>query len=341
METFSSTPTLPYEILAQIVGALDPVGDRHRLLDLLTISSTFWELAARQLYSCLSVDSEQIGQLVAAGKNLSSRSRQSLTFVRRLRISPHLSEAAVESLWAAAVPGEVLFPNARQLIYEDHCVYNSYEWEKRHLRPQRPSDIVLFDDVDMCFTGHSCYPNLFLLPIRTVRTMTIHASSSVSIFQWGFPFAWQVSFRVFDNHFELNDFEEQHVRGRWKRHAVKHLQWTEGDPRPKIEISWLSDKPIPPILEEMEKMEDSYSNWRPSTTGFKFEVYPRNEPLQPHGKCRPCELCGRYTRRRVRLTSQVIPGSLGTRRTAVGRRRVNGICSLVGVVGLAQGPGRL
>jgi len=71
---------------------------------------------------------------------------------------------------------------------------------------------------------------------------------------------------------------------------VRKLAWKGPELQPKVEVCLLSDKPVPPILERMETMNEFY-DWKPSTSGFQFKVYPRQEP---HGDCHPCDLCGEY-----------------------------------------------
>jgi len=285
-------PGLPTDILAEIVAALDPVQDRHCLLNLMSTSSTVWDLAARQLYGNLSVDNEQLAQLVASGKNLSSRSRKVLTFVRRLRICPQLTTATILLLWKVALLNKPLFPNVRQLIYLDHLDPHDSDkasqrlWALRQQRRVSPK-VFIFDAADVCITGRG-YHQVFLLPIRTLRNITFHESGHHGIFRWGFPPSW-TSFRVFDNTFHLCSLGDKWERYGWLLDAVEKLNWKGLELQPRIQICWLSDDPVPPILDEMEAgIESDMPEWRPSTSGFEFRVYSREEPRN----CPPCGLCG-------------------------------------------------
>jgi hypothetical protein len=187
---------------------------------------------------------------------------------------------------------------------------------------QVPTNVVLFDNVDVCITGYG-YHQLFLLPIRNIRTITCHEWHCLNIVRWGFPTAWK-SFRVFDNNFRLRNFEEKSLRERWKLLGVKNLQWKGPELQPKLQMCLLDDSAVPPIMEEMETMTGR-NDWSPSACGFQFELYPRQEP---HGNCRPCDLCGEYSPERLlKLTPQ---GTLGSPDAAgaVGERRTSIICNL-------------
>jgi len=192
MATPLLSPTVPDEILVQIVTALDPNNDRQCLVHLMATSSTLWEIAARHLYRSLSVDNKQLEQFVKAGRNLSSRLPRALTFVHRMRITPQLNKTTIHRLWdAAAGASDALFPNVRQLLYVDGLdgvtSYNTFrELRDMHLQHKLPGGILIFERVDVCFTG-SGYLQLFLLPIRTIRSITCHGSRATSLSNWGIP----------------------------------------------------------------------------------------------------------------------------------------------------------
>lgn len=177
---------MPFEILSRVVDFFEPSVDTASLISLMQVSKTMWDCAGRRLYAILTLDRDQVVKLIAgadcqppmdssspcAPPSLSERTRTALSFVRRLTLLGPWPQPVLDLLWDATLPGQVLFPNVVQVLFE---IGPPFERPARRRRPEkRDHRAFVFGTIDACVLGTANEVVMFQLPAWRYRTITCH-----------------------------------------------------------------------------------------------------------------------------------------------------------------------
>lgn len=111
--------------------------------------------------------------------DISQRTRQAFTFVRRLHVIGPLASTDFTMLWDLVKYGRALFPNVRHLRLEDApgCgpayKYQSDMEDESELKAERDDGSALFVRPNVCVWGHHSYRQVHSL-VKHMRTFTVH-----------------------------------------------------------------------------------------------------------------------------------------------------------------------
>lgn len=191
---------LPTDVLRSIIDWLDPTEDADlaALLNLMRVSSTMWESAARRLYAELVLDEKQVVALIvgsspspSAGQPLSDQSDQSaqapqapvalcrrtrtaLSFTHSLTVLGPWSQSVLDMVWGTTTRECPLFPNVQQVVFDlkkrDRPRYDPF-------LPSREQGTFVFNEVDACILSDQNVHALFQLPAQKYRSITCHEVS--------------------------------------------------------------------------------------------------------------------------------------------------------------------
>lgn len=178
-------PTLPSEILSQIISNLDTIKDKTTLRSMLFVSRTVSVIAMPHLYGRLKLNETQFAQLVEGSRDDPSR-QQRFGLIHHLELCPPPSAATMADVYeAVGSDREPLFPNVKTLRLEhrDHWRIEDHNYSvQRSIDGDRlpglpPKDLALFDAPDVCIRGRAfAVDSLSYLPSRSVRSssLTVH-----------------------------------------------------------------------------------------------------------------------------------------------------------------------
>lgn len=197
---------LPPELARHVVSYLDPTKDRQSLINVLGVSTTWWEAGAQVLYQDMTLDPERLRRLISGGQPvdleerhkliapkqrtitrrlhrklqpsggmLSPRTRRALQFVERLTLIAAFSETDYKMLCAiaGAVPNVPLFPRVHTLCCRTRSDSEFQDWYEGRIPNVAGPGVVFFDCLDVCLVGiHSVIP--LCLPAKRIRSLTCH-----------------------------------------------------------------------------------------------------------------------------------------------------------------------
>lgn len=281
-----SDVTLPVELQYEIISQLDPVADRSTLVTLLSVSSTFWEEAARLLYRKVTLDHDRLHRLLGVGHasethqptSLSARTRRALGFIHSLHIVTPLPHPDLYFLWDTALPNTPLFPGVRTLSLRDRPDYTWYNNPVPRKRPE--ADVLLFDSPDACVTGYQSHHQLFYLPVKRLRSLTCHHVYADNVLRdlvmEQHPAQWE-SLRIFDDFSgRFNDTAAPDIAA-WERDIARRRQ-------PPVQVCFQS---LDAGFKARNAMFMTYG-WRESPASFIKLVFYRSSD-----ECKPCGVCGK------------------------------------------------
>ncbi|RSH76549.1 uncharacterized protein EHS24_005538 [Apiotrichum porosum] len=198
--------TLPPELVRHIVSYLNPKKDQRSLINVLAVSTTWWDAGAQVLYQDMTLDPERLRLLISGGQPaelaerhkliaptqravtrslhrrlqppggmLSPRTRRALQFVERLTLIASFSEAdyVMFCAIAGAVPNTPLFPRVRTLCYRTRSDSLFGDWYRGRIPKAAGPGVVFFDCPDLCLVGAQSVI-LFCLPARRIQSITCH-----------------------------------------------------------------------------------------------------------------------------------------------------------------------
>lgn len=155
-------PTLPFEIIEQVIAHLDPFDDggRHALITCMRASRACWPVAGKVLYHHVVVSRKRMVALLAGYRRRRGISPRAITifgFIHRLTFIGDLGRAVVSLFDMArrvrARDGAALFPNIRQLSVRDAQWSVVSRWSDRDdipwYLPPHGHAAVLFDRLDV------------------------------------------------------------------------------------------------------------------------------------------------------------------------------------------------
>lgn len=283
-------PFLPVEVVLQIIPHIDPFSPegRRTLLVFLHMSKACYRATIPTLYRCLDLDSAAIHYFFRHINTASSqpsrkpRACQYLRYAERVHLhSQSIYKQEVKLLYgaAAAEPGQVLFPNVTQLKITTSLGMRPVP--SIFIEPPPPSNLLLFDRVDVCVQGRGSLCLLqHHLHIRKVVSLNIHQIISYSLFgpslflsygNWEVINWYETDFEHFRSDcLSTGDTEEGLRRRGWGQVRVHltHPEWKE------VSLAGLAvcrDK------------------WMPAPDNkMQLEWY---DEVHPEG-CPPCVICG-------------------------------------------------
>ncbi|WOO82613.1 uncharacterized protein LOC62_04G006093 [Vanrija pseudolonga] len=184
-------PTLPPEVLFEIIGDLDGAKDKATLHSLLLVSRTVSAIALPCLYAHLKLNDAQFAQLVETGHDDPFR-RQRFSMIQHLELRPPPSAGTMATVYAALSGGsDPLFPNVKTLRIEDpDHKSEGYDFRKRRAE----AGLAQFDAPDVCIRGRCLAVDaLQYLPSPSVSssTLTVHTDFLADITQSSIPRGWR------------------------------------------------------------------------------------------------------------------------------------------------------
>lgn len=203
-----TAPTLPPEILSEVIDNLDTAKDKATLHSLLFVSRTVSAVALPRLYARLKLNDAQFAQLVEGSRDDQSRHQrfspesrhQRFSLIQHLELCPPPSAGTMATVYTAlSDESELLFPNVKTLEIEDPD-YKSEEHEFRKNRDEAggivlpPTGLALFDAPDVCIRGICrAIDALDCLPAKSVAssTLTVHTDYLEHLADSNIPRGWR------------------------------------------------------------------------------------------------------------------------------------------------------
>lgn len=287
-QTHPNGPTLPSEVLVDIIARVDPTttDGRRTLVNLMMVSSFCWQEAARNLYHDVQLDNDRLNKLLAAGREtrerrsgrhyhppkLGGRTGRALGFIKRLELhAPLTLDCLLLMSKEARLKKAALFENVQQLrVISQGSVFS------RLSRDQPPNDVVLFNCPDVCLSGWDSPEYFRWLPLCGTKSVTEHKVQTYTTMMC-LPPSWE-SFTIFEglpSHFpaaepEVCTYWADSVRSSPNRHPIDIFLVMESD------------------VERAELLEQI--NWDPK------EPFPTSELrlrfFKPREEAPPCPVCG-------------------------------------------------
>ncbi|WOO83676.1 uncharacterized protein LOC62_05G007196 [Vanrija pseudolonga] len=198
-----SPPTLPFELVQEIIQSLNGEDDRPTLLSFLRVSKACWETAAHVLYRTILLTKDRTERLFLTGGedmavvtespesrlvHLSPRTRRALSFIERVELKD-IEPEHIYLLWAATTPDTPLFPNARQVCLR----HFRGRWPNACQYPQKdvPQDVDIFGHIDLCVEMELAFRYIEYLPVQKYKRVSIHNVWSPRFSMTPYPDEWE------------------------------------------------------------------------------------------------------------------------------------------------------